>query len=46
MKAPMNRRTFTEALLLGLGAVAGGAGLWALRSEAAGGAFVPPARKR
>jgi len=32
--------------LLGLGAVAGGAGLWALRSEAAGGAFVPPARKR
>jgi len=32
--------------LLGLGAVAGGAGLWALRREAAGGAFVPPASRR
>ena len=32
--------------LLGLGAVAGGAGLWALRREAVGGAFVPPASRR
>ena len=32
--------------LLGFGAVAGGAGLWALRREAAGGAFVPPAPGR
>ena len=33
------------ALLVG-GAVAAGAGLWALRREAPGGAFVPPARGR
>jgi hypothetical protein len=32
--------------LLALGAVAGGAGLWALRREAPGGAFVPPASRR
>ena len=32
--------------LLGFGAVAGGAGLWALRREVAGGAFVPPAPGR
>jgi len=32
--------------LLGCGAIAGGAGLWALRREATAGAFVPPARRR
>jgi len=32
--------------LLGFGAVAGGAGLWGLRREAAGSAFVPPAPGR
>ena len=32
--------------LLGFGAVAGGAGLWALWREADGGAFVPPVSRR
>jgi hypothetical protein len=33
-------------VLLLAGAVGGGAGLWALRREAPGDAFVPPARKQ